>query len=97
LQEINSSETISYVKLGALGNYLPDYLFFHDTNGSRFRENPVLDQNFRTWFQGRDEILENLSCILIGLVMKDPAKVIDVCRDSLGSEEIMSGQADAAF
>jgi hypothetical protein len=38
LQEIHSSEIINYIKLGALGNYLPDTLFFHDTNGSRVRE-----------------------------------------------------------
>ena len=40
LQEIHSSEHTSYIKLGALGNYLPDTLFFHDTNGSRFGMNP---------------------------------------------------------
>jgi hypothetical protein len=36
LQEIHSSEHTSYIKLGALGNYLPDTLFFHDTDASRF-------------------------------------------------------------
>jgi hypothetical protein len=62
-----------------------------------FGKNPVIDQNFRTWFQGRDEILENLNCIHIGPIMKDSAKVIDVRRDRLRSEEIMSGQGDTPF
>jgi hypothetical protein len=63
--------------------------------GTWLRQTPIIDQDLRARFQGRDGCSQNLHALLILPVMEDPAVKIHIrILHNLGREEVIFLELD---